>query len=46
MMGFYYQVLVWYRYMAFPENKMNVGLDFAAGKDDWGIYFRIGESFK
>lgn len=34
-----------YRYMAFPENKMNVGLDFAAGKDDWGIYFRIGESF-
>ena len=24
---------------------MNVGMDVAAGKDDWGIYFRIGESF-
>ncbi|NQX77654.1 BamA/TamA family outer membrane protein [Gilvibacter sp.] len=36
---------VGYRYMAFPENKMNVGLDIAAGKDDWGVYFRIGEAF-
>jgi outer membrane protein assembly factor BamA len=36
---------VGYRYTAFPENKMNVGLDLAAGKDDWGIYFRIGEAF-
>jgi len=24
---------------------MNVGLDFAVGKDDWGLYFRIGEAF-
>jgi outer membrane protein assembly factor BamA len=34
-----------YRYMAFPDNKMNVGIDIAAGKGDWGMYFRIGESF-
>ncbi|NRB83501.1 MAG: BamA/TamA family outer membrane protein [Winogradskyella sp.] len=34
-----------YRYTAFPENKMNVGLDVAAGSGDWGIYFRIGEAF-
>ena len=34
-----------FRYNVFPENHMNVGMDFAAGKDDWGIYFRIGESF-
>lgn len=34
-----------YRYTVFPENNMNVGLDLAAGKDDWGIYFRIGEAF-
>lgn len=36
---------VGYRYTAFPENKMNVGVDIAAGKSDWGIYFRIGEAF-
>jgi outer membrane protein assembly factor BamA len=36
---------VGYRFTAFPENKMNVGIDVAAGKDDWGIYFRIGEAF-
>ena len=35
-----------FRYAAFPENKMNVGIDIAAGKDDWGVYFRIGESFQ
>ncbi len=34
-----------FRYTAFPEYKMNVGLDIAAGKGDWGVYFRIGESF-
>lgn len=34
-----------FRYTVFPDNHMNVGMDFAAGKDDWGIYFRIGESF-
>jgi hypothetical protein len=36
---------VGYRYLAFPKNKMNVGLDLAVGEGDWGVYFRIGESF-
>ena len=34
-----------FRYNVFPSNHMNIGLDVAAGKDDWGIYFRIGEAF-
>lgn len=34
-----------FRYNVFPEYHMNVGMDFAVGKDDWGIYFRIGEAF-
>ena len=29
----------------FPDNHMNTGIDIAAGKDDWGIYFRVGEAF-
>ena len=29
----------------FPKNKMNIGIDVAAARDDWGIYFRIGEAF-
>jgi outer membrane protein assembly factor BamA len=33
------------RYMAVPSEKINVGIDVAVGKDDWGLYFRIGESF-
>jgi hypothetical protein len=33
------------RFTAFTENHMNVGLDIAAGQNDWGIYFRIGEVF-
>ena len=33
------------RYTAFTDNHMNVGLDIAAGKNDWGLYFRIGEAF-
>ena len=24
---------------------VNIGLDTTLGKDDWGIYFRIGKSF-
>ena len=36
---------VGYRYKAFKTEKFNVGLDAAVGKGDWGIYFRIGESF-
>ncbi len=31
------------RFMAIPSEKINVGIDVAFGKDDWGIYFRIGE---
>ncbi|OBQ56583.1 BamA/TamA family outer membrane protein [Tamlana sp. s12] len=34
-----------YRYAAFKKVKFNIGLDAAVGKDDWGIYFRIGEAF-
>ena len=34
-----------YRYTVFPKNKMNIGIDVAAGRDDWGVYFRIGEAF-
>ncbi|WP_310377703.1 hypothetical protein [Flavobacterium sp.] len=33
------------RYLAIPKQRMNVGFDTALGKDDWGIYFRIGEVF-
>jgi outer membrane protein assembly factor BamA len=33
------------RYMAVPSEKINVGIDVAIGKEDWGIYFRIGEAF-
>lgn len=34
-----------YRYQAFKKTKFNIGLDAALGKDDWGVYFRIGEAF-
>ncbi len=34
-----------YRYQAFKSTKFNIGLDAAVGKDDWGVYFRIGEAF-
>lgn len=34
-----------FRYMMIPKERINIGLDVAKGKDDWGIYFRIGESF-
>jgi len=33
------------RYMVIEKMRINIGLDAALGKDDWGIYFRIGESF-
>lgn len=33
------------RYRAFKTPKLNIGLDAALGKDDWGVYFRIGEAF-
>ncbi len=34
-----------YRYRAFKTVKFNIGIDAAVGKDDWGVYFRIGEAF-
>ena len=34
-----------FRYNIVPEYHMNAGMDIAVGKDDWGIYFRIGEAF-
>ena len=33
------------RFKAFEDTNFNVGLDVAAGIDDWGIYFQIGEAF-
>lgn len=33
------------RYMMLPSERINIGFDVAKGKDDWGLYFRIGESF-
>lgn len=33
------------RYTVFEENHMNVGMDIAVGKGDWGFYFKIGEAF-
>lgn len=36
---------VGFRYMMIPKERINVGIDVAKGKDDWGLYFRIGETF-
>jgi len=33
------------RYMIIEKERINIGFDVAKGKDDWGLYFRIGESF-
>jgi outer membrane protein assembly factor BamA len=33
------------RYMALVDYQVNIGVDVAVGRDDWGIYFRIGEAF-
>lgn len=33
------------RYMVVPDEKINLGIDVAFGKEDWGIYFRIAEAF-
>jgi hypothetical protein len=33
------------RYMVSEKNRVNVGIDFAVGKDSHAIYFRIGEAF-
>lgn len=33
------------RFLAIPSHNISVGMDVAVGKDDWGLYFRIGEAF-
>jgi len=33
------------RFLMLPKERVNIGMDAALGKDDWGLYFRIGESF-
>lgn len=33
------------RYLIFEQNTMNIGLDGAIGRGDWGVYFQIGEAF-
>ncbi len=33
------------RYLMIPAYGINVGIDFAVGKDDTAFYFRIGEAF-
>ncbi len=34
-----------FRFTAFQDSHLNVGLDLALGRNDWGFYFRIGEAF-
>ncbi|WP_321372872.1 BamA/TamA family outer membrane protein [uncultured Draconibacterium sp.] len=36
---------VGFRFMMIEKERVNIGIDIAQGKDDWGLYFRIGESF-
>ncbi len=33
------------RFMLLPKDKLTIGVDGAVGRDDWGMYFRIGEAF-
>ncbi len=33
------------RYMMIPSERINIGIDLAKGVGDWGVNFRIGESF-
>jgi len=34
-----------FRYTVIQDTHMNVGMDIAVGKNDWGIYFKFGETF-
>ena len=34
-----------FRYLMLPDERINIVLDLAFGKEDWGLYFRIGEAF-
>ena len=33
------------RYLILPKEKINIGLDVAAGKNDWSLSFRISDAF-
>ena len=33
------------RFTADTETNLNVGLDIAFGRGDWGLYFKFGEAF-
>ena len=33
------------RFLAIRKSNISIGIDVAVGKDDWGLYFRIGEAF-
>jgi len=33
------------RFKAIVSRNINIGIDVAKGKNDWGLYFRIGEAF-
>ncbi len=33
------------RFKAIQSRNINIGVDVAKGKNDWGLYFRIGEAF-
>lgn len=33
------------RWLVMPAKRINIGIDAAVGKDDWGVYFRLGEAF-
>ncbi len=34
-----------FRYLMIPQEKINIGIDFGVGKDDWSLAFKIGETF-
>ena len=36
---------VGFRFTVETETHFNIGMDFAVGRDDWGVYFRLGEAF-
>ncbi len=40
-----YDVIIVLWSLMIPKERINVGVDVALGKDDWGLYFRIGEEF-
>ncbi len=33
------------RYLLSPDNQLNIGIDYAVGKDSDAFYFYVGESF-